>query len=152
MRITITDLNPNLPVSQKWLMMIRHFLANPLGEDIVGRDVLQAMYAEYKRHQKMEGDLHDLQAVAAAPVSALAGDLRTIRPHLFFAHDGAVWLQRESKRFMLIDDDGQVVYGAQSRVGDVLGIPNAGQGNRERIFNVLDNLQAAGDEAMKRAA
>jgi hypothetical protein len=41
----------------------------------------------------------------------------------------------------LLDDDGNLIWGGQTRIAQALGIANAGQSNRERIMAVADALQ-----------
>lgn len=136
-RISVTDLRPDLPTSIKYLMMVRHFLASPLGLEAVGRDVLNGLYTEYKRHLRREGEMRQLAADAAEPVDQLSEDLRAIGPQLRMQGD-TITLGKHT-----LIEAGEVVRGAQSRVGEALGIPNAGQANRERIFDVLETLQKA---------
>ena len=84
-RITADDLAaPGLSDADKWRMMLRHFLASSVMVEN-SRDVLQAIYAEYKAAQKRE-QTFDLPAIAAEIDAAAADptetDLQTLQPHL----------------------------------------------------------------------
>ncbi len=131
-RINLADLaRPGLSVSQKWLMLLRHFLASPYGQRAVGEDVLKAMYAEYKTAQRQEGELYrlsqitaEVQATGPAAPDQLAVDYAAILPHLSD-----------------IIQDGQFAYGHQSKLARLLGGQNAGAFRENRLLPLLDRLE-----------
>ena len=78
-RITIEDLKPELPTCQKWLMIIRHFLASPHGETAIGVDVLKGMFYEYKQAKKQDDGLGQIRALAGGQPDHFAADLAVLR-------------------------------------------------------------------------
>lgn len=131
-RINLADLSrPGLSTSQKWLMLLRHFLASPHGQRAVGEDVLRAMYAEYKAAQKREGELRrlgqiitEVEATGPEPPDQLAADYAAILPHLAD-----------------IIQAGRFTYGHQSYVARLLGGQNAGAFRENRLLPLLDRLE-----------
>jgi len=88
-------------------------------------DLVEVIYSDPKLTRYLRGQPRDTAAQPAAQAgpSQLWLDLDAIRPHL-----------------SLIVQDGQFVYGYQSRIAEALGVPN--QGNyRRRIQNVVSALQ-----------
>jgi hypothetical protein len=69
--------------------------------------------------------LEPLVTEAEGPVDQLSLDLAACRPHTD----------------LILNYDGSLRWGAQSRIAEILGIKNAGQNNRERILAVANAIE-----------
>lgn len=110
--ITMADLRPG-DDEYNWRLIVRRF------------PWLFAKDFGYKQAVKYAEQVSAAKAAQPDPLSTEAQlqlDLATVRPHL-----------------RKIIQQGQFVYGYQSRIAEALGIPNAG-GSRRRIKNVADAL------------
>lgn len=73
-------------------------------------------------------------------LAAIAPDFESMICQLTGTNPDVITVQRKIET-PLIDSRGNIVRGAQSRVAEALGIPNAGQSNRRRIDAVLTTLR-----------
>jgi len=76
-RIRLEDLRPDLPDSQKWLMMVKHFLVT----GAVGRGVIIELYRNHLNAKKRDGDIAQLQTALTEPADPLEPALARLRPH-----------------------------------------------------------------------
>ncbi len=73
-------------------------------------------------------------------LAAIAPDFESMICQLTGTNPDVIAVKRTTTT-PLIDQQGNIVRGAQSRVAEALGIPNAGQSNRRRIDAVLTTLR-----------
>lgn len=112
--ITIQDITAEMTPAEKWDVLIRRFEGSPQMEAEV--ELFKEQYRQAAGRKW--GDEPELY-------QSRNDDLRTIIPHVAD----------------LLDDDGQPVWGAQSKVADLLGLPGTGGSYRRRIKDTITKLQ-----------
>jgi hypothetical protein len=120
LRLLADQLNPPMPLPQ--LVTKRAGQALPgVTKMLTPLEVIEYFYQSEDLREHAEDVEEALSKLIPGYNRQLIADLRNVDPKLLF-------------------EDGQPVKGIQSRIGEMLNIPNAGQGNRRRIQAILAEL------------
>jgi len=120
--ISIDDIDQAATTAEKWSLLIQHFSrpGSPLAEWSEFIEALKAGYREAagKNYKPVQDD-------NGQTIDQLQADLTICRAH----HTELI-------------QNGQPAWGAQSKVADLLDLPNTGGAYRQRILDVLEELQS----------
>lgn len=113
-RLTIDDITAEMTTAEKWDVLIRRFEHSPQMSDII-----LAFKDEFQRASGRKWD-DDPELYHSRN-----DDLRTVIPHVAD----------------LLDERGEPVWGAQSKIANLLGLPGTGGSYHRKIQAVLAKLQ-----------